>query len=691
MQHSNNLSPSNVTELTRRQFLMTTAALCAQGVIRPFAIYASSDSLPGIRSLPLADLQKYFHNPNAHLAAYEYFTAGRGLGSAELIGGPVSVSVGQLVPEWKLRYRATPEGIRPGGYLRIWLPNGGSLPVLGSGEVPSSVSVSAKGGQPVTTIEAVAFSKQYGIEFKSGQRVVRVAFPDGLAPGGKVTLTWKDVKVGDLAPRWADNRLPFRVYADHDADGFDEEIAASPSVAVHSGPADRLLMRCASTAVVGEKTRVTVAVLDKFDNPASGYTETVEFGLDEGTGDGICLPKPLAFAGVEHACAETAVVFTKPGIYWMRILSGPLSASSNPVEVFAKAPAERLYWGDIHFHTDYSADARAGANSTTDYAGAYQIGRHRYGLDFMAATDHHSLEQGNYDSEDWKMMQQITNEANDPGRFATFVAMELSCPKGDQNIYFSGNSAPFLDHTAGTDERKKDWAALEGFDCFAPPHHFCQDMRPWDWSVFNASLQPVCEVFSNHGRAEYSGNKPDYCGHEVATLPGHTWTEQLAKDKRLGVLASSDDHTGRPGCCGLTGVWAPALTREDIFRSIKNRRCYASTDSRTILHFSVNGHLMGESFNAHVSPVVRIRTASPTLIREIAIVKNGQTVYRVEPKSRFSEWDWTDPDFHEDAYYYIRLSLAPNPDCTNRSMFANREEFVWSSPVWVHHLGLGKI
>lgn len=683
MQHSNKLSPSNVTELTRREFITTTAALCALGAIRPFTIYASSDSLPGIRSLSLPDLQKQFHNPNAHLAAYEYFTAGRGRGSMELIGGPASVSVGQHVPEWKLCYHAAPEGIRPGGYLRIWLPNGASLPVLGSGEAPSSVSVSAKGGEPVTTIEAVAFYKQYGIKAQSGLRVVRVSFPDGLAPDGTVTLTWKDVSVGDLAPRWADNRLLFHVYADHDADGFDEEIAASPSVEVHSGAADRLLMRCASTAVVGEKTRVTVAALDKFDNPASGYTGTVEFGLDEGTSDGASLPSPLPFAGVEHACAETSVVFTKPGIYWLRTFSGSLSACSNPIEVFAEAPTERLYWGDIHFHTDYSADARAGSNSTTDYAGAYQLGRHRYGLDFMAATDHHSLEQGNYDSEDWKTMQQITNEANDPGRFATFVAMELSGPKGDQNIYFSGNSAPFLDHTGSTDERKKDWTALEGFDCFAPPHHFSQDMRPWDWSVFNATLQPVCEIFSNHGRAEYSGNKPDYCGHGVATLPGHTWTEQLAEDKRLGVLASSDDHTGRPGCCGLTGVWAPALTREDIHRAIKKRMCYATTDSRTILHFSVDGHPMGESFETKASPVVQLRTASPTLIREIAIVKNGETVCRVEPKARFSEWDWTDPDFHEDAYYYIRLSLDPNPDCTNRALFANREEFVWSSPIWV--------
>lgn len=686
MKRSNKPSPSDIVGLTRREFITTTAALCAMGAIRPFTIYASSDPLPGIRNLSLADLQKRFHNPKEHLSAYENFTAGRGEGSAKLIGGPASISAGQRVPEWKLNYRAAAEGIRPGGYLRIWLPNGASLPVLGRGDVPSSVLVSAEGAQPVVTIEAVAFYRQYGIKASSALRVVRVAFPDGLAPGGVVALIWKDVKVGDLAPRWAENRLIFHVYADHDADGFDEEIASSPSVEVHPGPADRLLMRCASTAVVGEKTRITVAALDKFDNPASGYTGTVEFGLDEGAADGVHLPNPLPLAGLEHACAETSVVFTKAGIYWLKTFAGPFTAYSNPVEVFSEAPAERLYWGDMHFHTDHSADARAGSNSTTDYAGAYQLGRRRYGLDFMAATDHHSLEQGNYDSEDWKTMQQITNEANDPGHFATFVAMELSGPKGDQNIYFSGNSAPFLDHTGSTDERQKDWAALEGFDCFAPPHHFCQDMRPWDWSVFNAPLQPVCEVFSNHGRAEYPGNKPDYCGHGVATLPGHTWTGQLAKNKRLGVLASSDDHTGRPGCCGLTGVWSPALTREDLHRSIKNRRCYATTDTRTILHFSVDGHPMGASLETNAAPVLRLRAAAPTLIREIAIVKNGSTVHLVKPKTRFSEWDWTDPEFREDAYYYIRLSLDPNPDCTNRAMFGGREEFVWSSPVWVRHV-----
>lgn len=669
--------------LTRRRFIAATGAICALGVTRPFFVSASSDSPPWVRTLSLADLQKRFHDPKRHLSAYEYFTAGRGVGSAALIGGPASISVGQHVQEWKLCYTASAEGIRPGGYLRIWLPNGASLPVLVNGDAASSVSVSAADADCDASIEAVAFFKQYGVKNPSGLRVVRLAFPRGLPPDGKVTLVWKNVQAGRQAPRWGANQLVFRVYADHDADGFDEEIAGSPAVEVRSGAADRLLIRCASTAVVGEQTRVTVAALDRFDNPASDYAGTVAFGLDEGDSEGFIVPDPMPLSGIDQACAETSVVFTKPGIYWLKASAGSLSACSNPVEVFAEAPPARLYWGDIHFHTDYSADARAAAPSTTDYAGAYQIGRRRYGLDFMAATDHHGLEQGNYDAEDWQTMQQLTNEANDPGRFATFVAVELSGPKGDQNVYFAGDSAPFLDHSGGMDERKQNWTDLRGFDCFAPPHHFSQDMRPWDWSVFNADLQPVCEVFSNHGRAESPGNEPSYCGHGVATLPGHTWTEQLDTGKQLGVLASSDDHTGRPGCCGLTGVWSPALTREDLHRSMKNKRCFATTDSRTILHFSVNGHSMGESVKTAAAPVFHVRTAAPTLIREIAIVKNGRTAYQFAPTSRFSEWEWSDPDFQSDAYYYLRLKLDPNSDCTNRAYFGGREEFVWSSPVWV--------
>jgi len=687
--------PAEATSrLSRREFLAKTTAACALGILGSQMGYTAATSIPGLatsaghpdfRNLSLAELQKRFPNPKRHLAAYEYFTAGRGHGTATLTG-PAQVTVGQCVPEWTLHYQASAKGIRPGGYLRFWLPNGTSQLSLEPKKGASSVAVSAETAPVEAAIESPAFLKQYGITAPAVNRIVRVALPRGLPAGGVVDLKWTDITVGNGAPRWGENRLIFRVYADDDADGFDEEIAHSPSVALQSETASRLLLRCASTSVVGEPMRLTIAALDRFDNPAADYTGTVELSVDEGPTDGVHFPEPWRCSGTGEPCTSLSATFTRPGIYWLKAtdLEGH-STLANPVEVFAEAPAERLYWGDIHFHTDYSADARAGAVSTTDYAGAYKMGRQRFGLDFMAASDHHSVEQGNYGPEDWKVMQSITNAANDPGHFVALLAVELSCPQGDQIAYFAGDSAPFFDHTAESDERKKDWATMErsGQDCFAVPHHFCQDMRPWDWTVFNPELQPLCEVFSNHGRAEFHDNQPSFCPHGIATLPERTWTEQLALDRELGVIASSDDHAGRPGCCGLAAVWAPELTRHSIHAALKNRRCYASTDSRTILHFSADSHAMGESFSATQPPVFRLRAAAPTRIREVVLVKNGQPVHQTAPSKRFEEWEWTDAQFTETASYYVRLRLDPNPDCTSRAYRGDLEEFVWSSPIWI--------
>lgn len=686
------MKPPTVAVWTRRIFLVrATCATCAIGVLpgslRRLAAQPVEGMVEGLRNLPLGELQKMFHAPT-HLSAYEYFTAGRGLGAAELVGAPASVRVGQVVPEVVLRYRAPKEGILPGGYLRFWLPNGTDLPVIKEGNPPSKVEVTVGGENAEASVEQVAFMKQYGIKRPETLRVIRVPLPAGLPPEGEVLLTWRRMKAGNQAPNWGGTPLLFRVYADHDANGFDEEVAARPSIMLQPDPVARLLARCASTAVVGEPVRVTLAALDAFDNPASGYSGEIGIAVDEGDKDAAVLPGPCRVESAKHACAETSVTFNKPGLYWLKAVDEAKGFTTvcNPVEVFAEAAAERLYWGDIHYHTEFSADARA-AGCSPDYASTYEIGRRRYGLDFMAATDHHAIEQGNYGPEDWAAMQKITNTANDPGRFATLVAVELSGQKGDQNIYFAGDSGPFFDHNGGDpDERDKDWAALAEYDCIAPPHHFAQSMRPWDWTKTNPTLQPICEIFSHHGRAEYPGNDPHFSPHPKPTLPGRTWVDQLNAGRKLGAIASSDDHAGRPGTCGLAAVWAPALTRKDIHHALKTRRCYASTDSRTILNFSADGHAMGETFETKSPPVFHLRAAAPNAIREIHIVKNGMSVHSVKPGTRFSEWDWTDPDFSADTYYYARLHLEPNPDCTARIFRGGREDLVWSSPIWIRAL-----
>ncbi len=69
--------------------------------------------------------------------------------------------------------------------------------------------------------------------------------------------------------------------------------------------------------------------------------------------------------------------------------------------------------------------------------------------------------------------------------------------------------------------------------------------------------------------------------------------DAMARGLRLGASAASDEHRGRPGGGapganifgghgGLTGVLAPELTRDDVGRSLRARRTWATTGARAV-------------------------------------------------------------------------------------------------------------
>ncbi|MET0413794.1 MAG: hypothetical protein ABW217_20965, partial [Polyangiaceae bacterium] len=103
---------------------------------------------------------------------------------------------------------------------------------------------------------------------------------------------------------------------------------------------------------------------------------------------------------------------------------------------------------------------------------------------------------------------------------------------------------------------------------------------------------------------------------EVASSWGHfdwLYAEALAKGYRLGASASGDEHRGRPGGGapgasifgvhgGLTGVLSPALTRDAVGRSLRQRRTWATTGERNVALLSCEAHQQGDEF-AHSGPL----------------------------------------------------------------------------------------
>lgn len=644
---------------------------------------------PAMAETPLQRLKEEFAL-KGHLEAYARFSRGRGKGTAAIRCSEDPLLPGMQVEWVELVYTAAPEGIAPGGKVVLSLPPGPAEAAVQTGQpsAPAYMEVTAGADVPVAVkLEYPPFEVQEGVLVR--RMLVEAQLPQGLPSGATATFVWHNVKLDTHARRWDGDSWRFPVLVDHDADGWAEEIPGLAALPKTSGSAESLLVRCASMALVGEPVRMVVSAFDRFFNPAQQYDGTVAFSLEEGREAN--LPGAYAFTPEDRGSHTFAARFSRPGFYWITATdSEGRAARSNPVEILEKEPARRLYWGDLHVHTEMSADARVWAHTTSTYAGSYHIGRYRYGLDFQANTDHHGVSQGNYSPGEWEEMMRITNRANDPGRFATLVANEFSHPQGDANAYFKTGRVPFFDHEpyASPDFPQNLFGQLRRYECVVPPHHFAQNMRPYNWEIHDAELMPLCEIFSNHGRAEYFDNQPHYSGKKVPTIQGQTWVDQLQTGKHLGCIAASDDHWARPGTCGLTGAWSRALTREGIYDALAERRCHATTGDRTILYFTVNGVEGGQTLPAVPHPEIHIRAAAGSPIRKIEIVKDGATVHAAEPGAMSAELRWTDPAEAGRCWYYVRLTLAAQ--AVAEEYMRDREQFAWTAPVWLDDAAMQK-
>ena len=589
---------------------------------------------------------------------------------------------------WTITYTAGPNGLPGGAAVELVTPRGCTPARIGDESVSSVVLASIDG----EALQLRSVRKE-GRRFP-GSRVAALIPPQGLPAGGKVVLTWKNASVSRMINSLDDTFLEFYLLERKSRDAEAVLLPNMVRIRLLPGQAEALDVFVSSIASVGSPARVTVHARDSFGNPAIGYTGTVVVSASAE----VAL-EPISYTFTEDdrgAHTFEDVFFRSPGVAYLTVedAANHMEASSNPVEVLAEEPDLNLYWADIHVHTVMSWDAWFGAQSVVSYAGAYRMGREFAGLDFQANTDHDAPNP--YGEKEWAEMTATANDFNEPGRFATLVAIENSGPTGDKNVYWRGDSAPYI-----VAEAKKDPIALfhklEGEECLIIPHHVAQDMRPTDWrpSFFHPEKERLLEIFSNHGRAEFYGNIPHFSSHAIATMKGYTYQDALARGYRMGVVAASDDHRGRVGTVGLTGVWAEEQTRESIYDAMKARRCYGTTNPRIILRFSADGHQMGEEFSS-AGPVRIVGSAIGSYrLFSIEVIKNGETVHvaypenvmpwDTSPRSRRIYFEWTDEDFDSDSYYYLRVTQAPDPAGEEQWGMPPLMDFAWSSPVWVTH------
>lgn len=537
------------------------------------------------------------------------------------------------------------------------------------------------------------------LSFPEGQarhgRLITARVASGASrPGAEIRATYANTVAPSVAER---ETIWVRVVG--------EVVDPPPELVTLPGPATSVRLIAPSAAEPGRPFDLLVITLDRFDNRSSTRFEDRTISLI-GTGP---VARGLSFVG----SARVPVSIPGEGV-WRLSMDGIVS---NAVRV---APGARgPYWGDLHIHSRLSSDAMG--------ADPYGYAREVSGLDFAAVTDHTE----DLGPEGYRQLLAWARAASDPGRFVPVLADERNpgAWTGHHNVYFRDvethlactlRPGCFPRRSAGESEQSVAQIRKRPDRCLVLPHHTGISWRTLpppggrgDAVELRAveddqGMRPVMEIYSHHGQSEryepghalaYELNRMRNPEHRSNTsTPGPHWAQDWwAAGRRMGVIGSSDEHSGQGGKRhgGIAAVWAQELSARSIFDALRSRRCHATTGERILLDFSVDGIRMGEEGVRAEGSTLRIRLAvwgTEGLVRlDILRCRLGSDaaflpVYSDSPRGPERSGV---PELTMDAVVEIAEVLAGPTVYYARvtQMPVERPGMAWSSPVWVDAVG----
>lgn len=606
---------------------------------------------------------------------------------------------------WSVTYRVGAEGLSEGGGLRVQLPDSWHAGERNSANPLQATNprrdhyVSARSSREGVKLETVVEGESDEVLVKRARQsldgrleryvwVVRARVVQGrLDPGDTLSVVYGDTSGGSRGMRAAVVATPpepVLVAVDSAGSGRFELHPSRPTMASKSGPPAQLLVYGPSDAVVGRPAELRIAVVDANANPAPDFEGHVRFRVLQG---GATLSDT---APVNLARGWGAVPFTPTAAGIVRItasaLGGILTARTNPIRVHEREPEQKIYWGDLHSHSNYSWDGVGGAS--------FEYARHVSALDFYALTDH-SQTPGHYTRglgpHVWEEYNALTEKHHDSGRFVTLHAYEASfgTPYGHHNVYFRERPGPLLapGDKVGLPEL---WNALTAGRALTVPHHTGKFPGGVRWDVHNPEFRRNFEIYSAHGLSEVfdpehplAFEQSDFTGPSRSVNGPQFAQDAWARGLMLSTIAASDDHRAQPGKphWGLAAVRTSGLTREEVFDALYERRTYGTTGARILLEFSIDGQPMGQTIAASAPPRLTIAAHGTDVIDEVQVLRHSKSdrgfdvIHSLRPDALDLTWASIDAAFREDAIYYVRLR--------QRGQIGGRIAMAWSSPIWV--------
>ena len=618
-----------------------------------------------------------------------------GIGSARVVSpGQVEAYTWNTI---RLQYTAGKAGIKPGGGVRFTFMHMVRWTTF-QNERPadhSYMSVKCSNGSPVKVLPFInrpwseIIPSEYMDKYDPYYNVIEVLVQgEGLKEGETIDVLIGDTSQGSpgvLVQYFDEHPFTIETYVDPVGDNNYFPMEKHPVLEVVAGAPASLTVVASSNAVAGEPVSCLVRAEDRYGNLAGSYTGKISIRAEE---KGAGLKEKFTFGASDDGVHRFSdLVFKKPGTYRLVVSDGNMETMSNPIVVTEKDQAEKVYWGDIHNHTK-ACDGRG------SYEQSYLFGRDVAGLDFCAVSNHSE----NLRDLEWEEYKKVTKKFNEAGSFVTIPGYEWSGSHetgGDHNVYFLEDDPPIYRSRANFNYHNyNNYQGLEvqanhieDLYLMLSKHYTDKNIiviphfggRRGNKTWHNPTLERLIEVYSDHQRSE-------------------DWVQDyLAAGWKTGIMASSDNHNGKPGYSNtftktagkfrfqdidwkkeevgtsLIAVYAGDLQRKSIFEAMYDRHCYATSGDRILLDFKVNGDVMGSEINSDRSPEVYIEVKGTDMIKKVEIKKNNKVVKTFSPDAMEFTINWKDEDFEESqgCFYYIRIEQE------------NQEEAI-SSPVWVN-------
>ena len=271
------------------------------------------------------------------------------------------------------------------------------------------------------------------------------------------------------------------------------------------------------------------------------------------------------------------------------------------VTVDPDSPTPRLFYGDLHVHSDDTV----GTNDTT-YNLTY--GRDIAGLDVVGYT----ANDFQITKHRWDRAVEIIQELNQDGSFVCYPGTEWcgnSCAGGDHNVVFlHGKTPEFPFDAQGRVARSFEWNEdMEG-DTIQPGAWPLEEL----WATY--AHDPEGHLLMPH----VGGRRCIMDWHypkleklvEITSAWGHfPWLYQEVAERgyKLGASANGDEHRGRcgggvPGTAvfgtkgGVTGIIADKLDGKTIGEALRARRTWATTGERLVGLAWCGEHRQGDEF-----------------------------------------------------------------------------------------------